>query len=143
LSDRIVYWGENATEFAANYNRRRTVAGVLATLGVVMGVVDSGDGSDDDPANSLEATDHGNERRRQARDGDTHRQVGDPNRVVAEGRRHRDTETGNTIYVKGDRVVVLDKDGRQVTQFTNTRRNTRKRVRDGLWIPESEEEAPQ
>ncbi|MCP3997857.1 MAG: RHS repeat-associated core domain-containing protein, partial [bacterium] len=43
LSDRIVYWGENATEFAADYNRRRTVAGVLATLGVVMGIVDSGD----------------------------------------------------------------------------------------------------
>jgi hypothetical protein len=60
--------------------------------------------------------------------------VGDSNRVIREGREFRDTETGNTIYVKGDRVVVVRPDGKH-TQFTSPRANTGARIRSGKWEP--------
>ena len=144
LSDRVLYWGEDAQEFADNYNRYRTFKGVLATLAVFAGIVEvaGDDGSREGPEEdeSLEVTEHGEGRREQARQGDSHRQVGDPNRVVSEGRRFQDAETGNTVVVKGDRVVVLDKNGKQVTQFKNSRRNTSKRIKEGKWVPEREKD---
>jgi uncharacterized membrane protein YgcG len=80
-------------------------------------------------------TPHADDRKRQADEGDTHRQVGDANRVRQKGRPFRDSETGNTIYVDGDRVVVVDPQGREITRFKNTRANTQKRIRAGKWIP--------
>ncbi|OAI18170.1 MULTISPECIES: hypothetical protein [Methylomonas] len=62
-------------------------------------------------------------------------QVGDPNRVVEEGREYTDNENGNIAYVKGDRVVVKDSDGNLVTQFKNSRSNTLKRIESGRWEP--------
>lgn len=35
------------------------------------------------------------------------RQVGDVNRIVREGQRFRDTETGYDVYVRGDKVVIV------------------------------------
>jgi hypothetical protein len=66
---------------------------------------------------------------------DANRQVGDANRVVREGRKFEDTETGNLVFVNGDRVVITTKEGKQVTQFTNTRANTQMRIRTGKWKP--------
>jgi hypothetical protein len=48
---------------------------------------------------------------KKAREGDEHREVGDANRVVREGKAFEDTKTGNTIHVKGDRVVVTNEKG--------------------------------
>ncbi|NJL28790.1 MAG: hypothetical protein HC897_13305 [Thermoanaerobaculia bacterium] len=84
-------------------------------------------------SSSLEKTPHREQRASEAKAGDTHREVGDVNHVVGEGRRFLDTRTGNIVVVKGDRVVVLDKSGRQVSQFRNTRRNTNQRIQDGRW----------
>jgi RHS repeat-associated protein len=86
-----------------------------------------------------EKTEHGQERADQARQGDPHRDVGDPNRVIREGRQYTDTETGNSVSVRGNKVVIRDKDGNIVSQFKNTRANTNQRVQDGRWIPKSEE----
>jgi uncharacterized protein DUF4157 len=79
-------------------------------------------------------TDHGQERSDQAKS-DPHRQVGDSNRVVRQGRRFEDTETGHIIYVDGDRVVVTTKDGKEHSRFKNTRANTQARIRSGKWKP--------
>ncbi len=82
-----------------------------------------------------EVSEHAKDRREEARSGDSDREVGDPNRVVKEGREFVDSETGNTVHVKGDKVVVTDGKGKQVTQFKNSRKNTGKRVKSGKWIP--------
>jgi hypothetical protein len=80
-------------------------------------------------------TDHAEERKDQAASGDKGREVGDANRVVREGKRLKDSESGNDVYVNGDRVVVVDpKTGKQITQFKNTRKNTQQRIRSGKWI---------
>jgi RHS repeat-associated protein len=89
----------------------------------------------DDGNNGNKKTEHGEQRAQQAREGDTHREVGDANRVKAEGRMYTDTDTGNTVHVKGNRVVITDSEGNQVTQFKNTRANTAQRVQRGQWIP--------
>ncbi|MEM1206995.1 MAG: RHS repeat-associated core domain-containing protein [Acidobacteriota bacterium] len=150
---RIIYWGENATQVAEDYNRTRTAAGIIAAFGIVSGFFGEGEQPDDfqdesaDQSDSesgssrgLTYTEHGEQRRDQARAGDHHRQVGDANRVVREGQRYTDTATGNTVVVKGNRVVVLNKDGEVETVMTNTRRNTRRRVEDGRWVPQRQEE---
>ena len=96
----------------------------------------SGEGNQPDQKNGREPRDrtsHGEERAQQGRH-DPHRQVGDSNRGIREGRQFRDTETGNTIYVKGNRVVVVRPDGKH-TQFTNPRANTGTRIRSGKWEP--------
>lgn len=69
---------------------------------------------------------------------DSHRQVGDPNRAVRQGRKFRDSDTGNFVYVDGDRVVICTPDGRQITQFKNTRANTQQRIQSGKWVPVNE-----
>ena len=88
------------------------------------------------PPGGPDDDDHFEQRRREARGGDASREVGDPNRVLREGRRFIDSETGHIVYVRGDRVVVLRPDGRPVTQFRNSRANTQKRIREGRWIPQ-------
>ncbi|MDF7677091.1 RHS repeat-associated core domain-containing protein, partial [Neisseriaceae bacterium ESL0693] len=79
-------------------------------------------------------TEHYKKRKQEAKR-DVHRQVGDPNRVIREGKHYYDTETGKTIYVKGDRVVVQTPEGEFHSKFTNTRANTNMRIRKGKWVP--------
>ncbi len=79
-------------------------------------------------------TDHGKKRQQEGRS-DSHRDVGDPNKVEQRGRKFYDTDTGNTVHVDGDRVVIVDSKGRRVTQFKNPRRNTQDRIRRGKWVP--------
>jgi hypothetical protein len=83
-------------------------------------------------------TEHGEERAAEARDGDPHRQVGDANRVIREGRKFVDTETGNTVQVSGDRVVITNPEGQIVTQFKNPKANTQARIQSGRWVPFNE-----
>ena len=47
-----------------------------------------------------------------------------------------DSETGNKVYVDGDRVVITTPDGRLVTQFKNPRGNTADRIARGKWVPD-------
>ena len=78
---------------------------------------------------------HFKKRKDQAKAGDTHREVGDTNRTIQQGRKFFDSETGNMVHVRGNRVVITDRSGRPVTQFKNPRANTQKRIRTGRWIP--------
>jgi hypothetical protein len=80
--------------------------------------------------------DHAKQRKQEARQGDPKRQVGNPQEVVDQGRRFHDTESDNTVYVLGDRVVVRGPNNEPVSQFTNTRANTEQRILDGKWVPE-------
>jgi hypothetical protein len=89
----------------------------------------------DDSGGGKKMTEHGQERADEAKSGDSHREVGDANRVKSQGRSYTDSDTGNNIHVKGDRVVITDSEGNQVSQFKNTRANTAQRVQDGKWIP--------
>ncbi len=66
---------------------------------------------------------------------DPDRQVGDKNKVIGNGKAYEDADTGHTVHVDGDRVVITDSQGRPVTQFKNTRANTNSRVNSGKWIP--------
>ena len=78
----------------------------------------------------------GEKRFQDAQAGDPNRQVGDVNRVVREGRRFRDRETGYDVYVRGDRVVIVDPGtNQQITQFKNSRANRQKRIEFGRWEP--------
>ncbi|WP_118810738.1 polymorphic toxin MafB class 1 [Neisseria lactamica] len=79
-------------------------------------------------------TNHAQQRKEEAKN-DSHRSVGDSNRVVREGKQYLDADTGNHVYVKGDKVIILTPDGRQVTQFKNSKANTSKRVKNGKWTP--------
>ena len=79
-------------------------------------------------------TNHAQQRKEEAKN-DSHRSVGDSNRVVREGKQYLDADTGNHVYVKGDKVVILTPDGRPVTQFKNSKANTSKRVKNGKWTP--------
>lgn len=148
----IVQVGENTQvlldAFGNLLMQDRMFASAVGGLQTLMGKNDdssaSEDGETDDAASESPATDggplrpseHAEQRRGEARSGDRTREVGDPNRVVGEGRRFRDNETGNTIYVNGDRVVVVRPDGTQATQFRNPRSNTQGRIRSGRWTPQ-------
>jgi hypothetical protein len=79
---------------------------------------------------------HAEQRSQEAEDGTVTRQVGDVNRVVREGRLFQDSETGYYVYVRGDRVVIVDPaTNQQITQFKNSRANTQKRIESGRWKP--------
>ncbi|HGT3378250.1 TPA: RHS repeat-associated core domain-containing protein, partial [Pseudomonas aeruginosa] len=80
------------------------------------------------------STDHADQRSDEAKS-DAHRQVGDKNKIIENGKKYYDNDTGNTVHVDGDRVVVTDSNGTKVTQFKNTRANTNARVRSGRWTP--------
>jgi len=84
--------------------------------------------------NNDKNTKHGQQRADEART-DPSRNVGDRSRVVREGRTFKDNDTGNTISVKGDKVVVTNQDGKFVTQFHNPRANTLDRIKSGRWSP--------
>jgi len=75
LADEIVYWGENADQFAENYRRTHTVRGVMTTVALALGIIRAVEGDDDfaappeesnnpeegyAPDRSLPADDHGN-----------------------------------------------------------------------------------
>ena len=83
---------------------------------------------------SKKYTKHGEMRRKQART-DKHRQVGDVNRVKRDGKPYYDTETGNNVYILGDRVVIETSEGAHVTQMINTRA----RIDRGKWIRKESE----
>jgi hypothetical protein len=92
--------------------------------------------SDEEQPRVQGKTAHGEMRSQQAQEGEVSRQVGDPNRVIWQGRRFRDVETGYDVYVKGDRVVIVDPaTNQQITQFKNLRANTQKRIQSGRWQP--------
>jgi RHS repeat-associated protein len=120
------YWNE----FLSNVNKNSQV---LMNENTSEGNSDSADAAKPNQKDN-EPTDHAKQRRQEARSGNANRDVGDPNRVVREGRAYRDNETGYTVYVKGNRAVVYD-GNRQVTQFKNSRRNTQNRVNSGRWTP--------
>lgn len=82
-----------------------------------------------------EYTQHGQQRAAEARDGDSRRQVGDANRAIREGRKFRDSETGNIVHVSGDRVVITNRRGEIITQFKNPRANTLSRIESRKWVP--------
>ncbi|MFF1606687.1 hypothetical protein ACFVYA_02815 [Amycolatopsis sp. NPDC058278] len=81
---------------------------------------------------------HAKQRQAQARQGDAGRQVGRAQEVIANGDKFTDSATGNTVHVLGDRVVITGPHGEPVTQFTNTRANTRARVAEGKWVPKND-----
>jgi hypothetical protein len=47
--------------------------------------------------------------------------------------------TGNSVSVRGNRVVITDQHGNKVSQFKNSKANTRKRVKRGRWVPKPKE----
>lgn len=46
-----------------------------------------------------------------------------------------DTVTGNSLFIKGDRVVILNSKGRLVSRMTNNRANTQQRLQSGKCKP--------
>lgn len=97
---------------------------------------ESSSGSDESRRKVEGRTSHAEERFEQAQSGDTHRQVGDVHRIVREGRRFKDTETGYDVYIKGDKVVIVDPaTNQEITRFKNSRANTQKRIQSGRWEP--------
>ena len=88
-----------------------------------------------DDKGGLKRTEHGEERKEQARQGDTNRQ-GDTQRTMREGRAYHDTETGNRIYVRGGHVVVESPSGEYHTSWNGqTAANTAEKVGSGKWEP--------
>ncbi len=91
--------------------------------------------AEQDDTLSKDRIEHGEKRAEQAKT-DSHRQVGDKNRVVETGKRYLDNDSGHNVHVSGDRVVITDQHGNTVSQFKNTRKNTNSRVQSGRWIPQ-------
>lgn len=88
---------------------------------------------DQDPKDKdKKITKHGQQRLDEAKY-DPHRNVGDVNRVIREGKKYLDTETGYTVYVRGNRVVIQTPEGKIHSQFQNTRANTIARLKSGKW----------
>jgi len=87
------------------------------------------------PNKDNKKTEHGEQRANEAREGDAHRDVGDANRVVQQGQQYTDSDTGNNVSVRGNRVVITNENGEEVSQFKNTRANTQQRVTSGRWVP--------
>lgn len=81
-----------------------------------------------------ESTEHADQRAEEGKT-DAHRQIGDKNKVIENGKKYLDTDSGHTVHVQGDRVVVTSSSGKEITRFKNTRANTNSRVRSGRWIP--------
>lgn len=79
-------------------------------------------------------TSHGSNRANEAKT-DSHRSVGNQDGVIKNGRKFIDNDTGYTVHVSGDRVVVTNQRGDIVTQVRNTRANTSRRITSGRWTP--------
>lgn len=72
---------------------------------------------DQDPKDKdKKITKHGQQRLDEAKY-DPHRNVGDINRVIREGKKYLDTETGHTVYVRGNRVIIQTPEGKFHSQF--------------------------
>nr|WP_259639738.1 RHS repeat-associated core domain-containing protein [Pseudomonas syringae group genomosp. 3] len=77
---------------------------------------------------------HGDKRAEEAKT-DASRQVGDRNKVVENGKRYVDSDTGHDVHVSGNRVVITNESGDIVSNFVNSRKNTNNRVVNGKWVP--------
>jgi len=82
---------------------------------------------------------HGEQRAREARAGDSHRNVGDVNRIKREGKKYVDIETGHNVWVRGNDVYIEAEAGTPISRFHNPRRNTQDRIRKGRWVTTSQE----
>ncbi len=80
-------------------------------------------------------TKHGEQRAQEGRSGDPNRNVGDTNRIKNEGKHYHDNNTGNEVYVKGNKVYIENEDGQEVSQFHNSKANTQTRIDSGRWEP--------
>lgn len=79
---------------------------------------------------------HFNQRVQEGKQGDASRSLGDWQVIVNQGRQYKQASDGRQVFVKGDKVVILEADGKTlVTQFRNPSSNTQQRVRDGRWLP--------
>ncbi|MCK5363166.1 MAG: hypothetical protein KAR22_09370, partial [Gammaproteobacteria bacterium] len=86
-----------------------------------------GDGDD-------EGTTHGKKRIEEAKS-DPNRQVGDPNRIIREGKQYYDTETGATAHVGRHGRTVFRGDRGEITRATYTKKQIEARVLSGKWKP--------
>jgi hypothetical protein len=125
--------GRSLIESGLNENQSRNPTGQNFTS-TAQAIVPSPAPQQPDNNDDQKRTEHGEKRHNEARNGDPHRNIGDPNRTMYEGKHFTDTKTGNEIYVKGNKGVVI-KDGKLHSQFHNTKANTLKRIQEGRWIP--------
>lgn len=77
----------------------------------------------------------GDKRAEGARADGANRDVFEPSPFVSQARSYNDTQTGNTVYAEGSKVVVLTPSGRLRTSFRDTDANTINRIRSGRWVP--------
>jgi len=90
------------------------------------------------PLSTSRQQEHGEQRAREARAGDSHRNVGDVNRIKREGKEYIDADTGHHVCVRGNDVYIEAEDGTPISRFHNPRRNTQNRTRRGERIPVEE-----
>jgi RHS repeat-associated protein len=89
--------------------------------------------------NTPQSTGHDQQRKQEGRSGqDPRRDVGDANRVIRDGKKYVDSETGNIVHVgKKGHTVITDPTGeRIVTRNTYKKSEIEKRVRSGKWEPQ-------
>ena len=86
-------------------------------------------------SDSVNPTEHGKLRAKQAKNGDPNRNIGDVNKIKQKGKHYRDTETGANVYVHGDKVYIENENGQEITQFHNPKSNTDQRIKSGRWEP--------
>ncbi len=108
----------------------------LPAMGAIRGATNLLKNSNKESSGGTPRTEHGQERANEAKAGDTHRQVGDANRTIKEGRQFTDSETGNTVNVRGNKAVITDSKGNIVSQFKNSKANTQARIKSGRWVPQ-------
>ncbi len=113
-------------------DKEKEKAGAEAALGANSTSPQTPPPDDDDGSNGR--TDHGEKRASEAKT-DPNRSVGDANRVIRDGRKLVDNDTGHNVYVSGDRVVITNENREIVSQFKNTRANTAARIESGRWTP--------
>jgi len=54
-------------------------------------------------------------------------------KVIKEGVKYFDTESGHFVHVLGNKVVVRSSSGGKITTFRNSRANTNRREASGRW----------
>ncbi|MEJ2418201.1 MAG: hypothetical protein P8Y45_14995 [Exilibacterium sp.] len=104
------------------------------TVGQEMSAIGKAAANNLNPIKKLKGSKHGDQRKQEGQQ-DANRNVGDSNKVAQNGRQFTDSNTGNTVHVSGNRVVITDSNGKLVTQFKNTKKNTQKRISSGRWVP--------
>ena len=93
------------------------------------------EGSRNLKGNDDKKTSHGQTRYQEGRAGNSNRNVGDINKIKANGKHYIDTETGNHVYVDGNKVYIENHQDQDVTRFHNPKANTLARVQSGKWKP--------